>query len=298
MTFTIANWGCQQPSLNAGQETITPFGGSPTVENTCNVFTYSSPNDSVATITASNYFLSMWPDLNVNDIIWGNGTDAAFAVQVTASSSTSVTVASMGLTTSIGTANIVDNAVTYAKIQEASAGDVLLGNPTGSAANYEEVTLGNGLSFTGTTLQVNLGLARQASVAMTLAQWNAMYATPFQLLAAPGSGLMNIVDSLYINFVYGSAALVNAGGGAVGAQYGNTDHLGGTAASSTETVADFTGASANTMFRIGGGLSTGAVTSTAINTAIYISNSGSAAFSVGTGGSFEVIVNYRTVAAS
>jgi hypothetical protein len=295
MAFTIANWACVSSSLNQGQETITPFGGSPTVENAPNIFMYGSPNDTVATIEAANYFLPQYASLSVGDWIMGFGTDASFAVQITAVSSTSVTVESTGLTTNIGTANIQNNAVTYAKIQQTSAGDVLIGNPTGSAANVEEITLGNGLSFSGTTLQVNPGLARQASVALTLAQWNGMYATPVQLLAAPGAGLMNIVDSMYINFVYGSAALT--AGGAVGAQYGNTAHAGGVPASSTEAATDFTGASANTMFRIGGGLSTGAATASCINTAIYLSNA-TQAFATGTGGSFEVFVNYRTVSAS
>jgi uncharacterized protein DUF5907 len=295
MAFTLANWGCQQPSMNAGQETIIPYGGSSTVENTCNVFTYVSPNDVVATIIAANYFLTMWPDLSVNDIIWGSGTDASFAVQVTAVSSTSVTVASMGITTSIGTANIVNGAVTYAKIQNASAGDVLLGNPTGSAHAYEEVTLGNGLSFAGTTLQVNPSLASQAIVPMTLAQFLGMYATPFELLAAPGSGLMNVVDSVYINLVYGSAALAN--GGAVSVQYGNTDHAGGTLITNAEAAADYIAASANTMFKLSGTLGTGVATSAGINTAVYISNA-SGAFTAGTGDTFNVIVNYRTVAAT
>src|SRR5208337_4585388 len=40
----------------------------------------------------------------------------------------------------------------YAKMQNTSAGAVLLGNPTGSAAAPSEITLGAGLSFSGTTL--------------------------------------------------------------------------------------------------------------------------------------------------
>lgn len=295
MAFTLNNWSCVSTSLAQGQETITPFGGSPTVENSPNLFTYGSPNDTAAEVAASNYFLPQYASLCVGDLILGFGTDTSFALQVTAVSSTSVTVESMGLTTSIGTANIVNNAVTYAKLQEASVGDVLLANPTGSAANYEEVTLGNGLSFSGTTLQVNPALARQATVNLTLSQFLGMYATPVQLLAAPGAGLMNVVDSLYVNYVYGSAALAN--GGAVGAQYGNTDHAGGVPATATEAATDYTSASANTMFRIGGGLSTGAATASAINTAIYLSNA-TAPFITGTGGSFVVTVNYRTVAAS
>lgn len=293
MAFTIANWGCQQPSLNAGQETIVPFGGSSTVENTCNVFTYVSPNDAVATIVAANYFDSMAPNLSIGDIIWGSGTDASFAVQVTAVSP-HVTVASMGLTTSIGTANIVNNAVTYAKIQQASA-DTLIGNPTGGTANVEEITLGNGLEFSGTTLQVPLAQMCYATVNMTLAQFLAMYATPFQILAAPSNGLMHIVHSCAINLHYGSAALAN--GGAVGLQYGSTAHLAAPPASATEAATDFTSATASTMFRFAGGLSTGAVTSTAAATAVYISNA-TAPFITGTGGTFTVDVWYSTVAAS
>ncbi len=295
MAFTLANWSCVSASLAQGQETVNVYGVGNTVLNSPNLFTYGSPNDTVATIEAANYFLPQYASLDVGDLILGFGTDASFALQVTASSSTSVTVESMGLTTSIGTANLVNNAVTYAKIQQTSAGDVLIGNPTGSAANVEEITLGNGLSFSGTTLQINPGLASQVKVAMTLAQFNGMYAAPFLLLAAPGAGLMNLVDSVYINMTYGSAALT--AGGAVGAQYGNTVHGAGPAASSTEAATDFTSATANTMFRFGGGLSTGAVTSTAINTAIYLSNA-TQAFATGTGGSFQVYVNYRTVAAN
>jgi len=71
-----------------------------------------------------------------------------------------------------------------------------------------------------------------------------------------------------------------AAGGAVGLQYGNTDHLGGAPASATEAATDFTGAAASTLFRFGGGLSTGAAVSAAANTAVYISNA-TAAFTTG-----------------
>ena len=130
MAFTLANWSCVSASLAQGQETVNVYGVGNTVLNSPNLFTYGSPNDTVATIEAANYFLPQYASLDVGDLILGFGTDASFALQVTASSSTSVTVESMGLTTSIGTANIVNNAVTYAKIQQTSAGDVLIGNPT------------------------------------------------------------------------------------------------------------------------------------------------------------------------
>lgn len=294
MSFTIANWTCVSASLNQGQETITPSGGSATVENAPNIFMYGSPNDTAATIEASNYFLPQYASLCVGDWIMGFGTDTSFILQVTAVSSTSVTVETVGFSSSVGTANIINNAVTYAKFQQVAA-DSLVGNPTDSLANAEAITLGNGLGFTGTTLQLLPAYSQQATVNMTLAQWNAMYTTPYQLLAAPGAGLMNIVDNVYINYVYGSAALTS--GGAVSAQYGNTAHAGGVLITNAEAAADYTGATANTMFKLSGTLGTGVTTSAAINTAIYLSNA-TGAFATGTGGSFVLTVNYRTISAS
>lgn len=290
MTFTIANWGCQQPSMNAGQETITPFGGSPTVENTCNVFTYVSPNDTVATITGSNYFLPQYKSLSVGDIIWGSGTDASFAVQVTAVSSTSVTVASMGITTSIGTANIVNNAVTYAKFQQVAANS-LVGNPTGSLANAEGITLGNGLLFAGTSLELNPNLLNMVEVNLTAAQFNGMYATPVQLIPAPGANNVVIVDKVVLNMTFVSAQY--AAGGAVGLQYGNTAHLAGPAASATEAASDFTSAAASTLFQFGSGLSNGVAVASVANAAVYISNA-SGAFTTGDG-TFNVRVWYKII---
>src|SRR5579863_240874 len=199
MSFTINNWTCISSSLNQGQLTVVPFGGSSTVENAPNIFMYGSPNDTVATIIASNYFLSEYASLSVGDWILGFGTDASFSVQVTAVSSTSVTVASTGLTTSIGTANIVNNAVTYAKIQQASAGNVLLGNPTGSAANYSEVTLGNGLDFASTALELKPSYLNVVEVSLTASQFNGMYATPVQVIAAPGANKAIIVNHAVLN---------------------------------------------------------------------------------------------------
>lgn len=278
MAFTIANWGSTSTSLNAGQETITPFGGSPTVENTANVFTYLSPTDTVATIIAANYFLPQYASLSVGDIIWGSGTDASFAVQVTASSVTTVTVASMGLTSSIGTANIVNGAVTYAKIQNEAAVS-LLGNPTGAPASPSEVTLANGLGFSGTTLAIANTNLIYAKVAITAAQWNGMYAAPKLLIAAPGANQLIVVDKIDLVMTFVSAAY--AAGGVVGAQYDSTVHGAGAAASGTEAAADFF-AAASTTFHLGGGLSTGAPFTTSVNKGLYLSNL-TGAFTTGDG---------------
>ena len=56
------------------------------------------------------------------------------------------------LVTSTGVITVGAGKITYAKMQNTSAGSVLLGNPTGSAAAPSEITLGANLSFSGTTL--------------------------------------------------------------------------------------------------------------------------------------------------
>ena len=271
MAYTNSNWTCISASLNQGQLTVTPFGGSPTVENAPNIFMYGSPNDTVATISAANYFLAEYASLSVGDWIMGFGTDASFSLQVTAVSSTSVTVESTGLTTSIGTANIVNNAVTYAKIQQASA-YTLLGNPTSGTANVEEITLGNDLSFSGTTLQISPVLLNYAEVSMTAAQWNAMYATPFLLIAAPGANNLIVVDSMLLEMTFVSADY--ASGGVVAAQYDSTAHGDGVLATNSEAAADFF-AAASTSFRFAGtfGNTVGALPfSTTVNKGLYLSN--------------------------
>lgn len=290
MAFTIENWACVSSSLNQGQETVVPFDGSSTVLNAPNIFMYGSPNDTVATISAANYFLSEYASLSVGDWILGFGTDTSMALQVTAVSSTSVTTQSTGLTTSIGTADIVDHAVTYAKMQQAST-VTLLGNPTGGTANVSEITLGNLLDFASTSLEVSTQALNKVEVSLTAAQFNGMYATPVQVIAAPGANKAIVVDSVVLNMTYGAAQF--AAGGAVGLQYGNTAHLAGPAASATEAATDFTGASASTLFRIGGGLSTGAAVSSAANAAVYISNA-TAAFTTGDS-TFKVWVWYKII---
>lgn len=272
MSFTIANWGSTSTSLNAGQETIVPFGGSSTVENTCNVFTYISPTDAVATIIAANYFLPQYASISVGDIIWGSGTDASFAVQVTASTSTSVTVASMGLTTSIGTANIVDGAVTAAKLAS------------------DAVTTVKILNNNVTSAKLALNVLQYAAVAITAAEFNGMYAAPKLLVAAGGANTLIVLDKLDLLMTYGSAAF--AAGGVAAVQYDSTANGAGVIASTTLSAATFF-PTTSTGFMFNTGVVPQTFT-TCVNKGLYLSNI-TGAFTTGTGSSFVAHVWYKVV---
>jgi hypothetical protein len=60
-----------------------------------------------------------------------------------------------GPITTTGTVSVATNGITYALMQQANA-QTLLGNPTGSTANVQEITLGTGLSFSGSTITVTV----------------------------------------------------------------------------------------------------------------------------------------------
>ena len=114
MAFTLANWACTSESLNQGQEVITPFLGSSTLENAPNLFIYGSPTDTVAAIKADNYFLPQYASLCVGDWILGNGSDASFSVVVTSVSSTLVIVENTGTGSGLARLGVYSNTFTNA----------------------------------------------------------------------------------------------------------------------------------------------------------------------------------------
>lgn len=111
------------------------------------------------------------PDVDITGIVTGNtlvyntvtkkwtpssaGTGTVSSVGV---SSTDLSVSGSPVTTSgTITLNINNQAVTYAKIQNISATNRLLGRATAGAGVTEEITIGSGLTLTGTTLSVTAG---------------------------------------------------------------------------------------------------------------------------------------------
>lgn len=267
MAFTIANWTCVSASLNQGQETVVPYGGSSTVLNAQNSFNYGSPNDTVAQISASNYFLGQYASLTAGDWIFVNGTDGSTILVVSAVSSTSVTTASFAASGSVGTANIVNNAVTYAKFQQVAASS-LVGNATGGLANATGITLGNGLAFSGSALIVPVTNLNYVAVAVSASDFNGMYATPKQLVAAGGANTLLVLDKVDLLMTYNSAAY--AGGGVAAVQYDSTANGAGVIASTTLSAATFQPV-VSTGFVFNGGV-VPQTFSTCVNKGLYLSN--------------------------
>jgi hypothetical protein len=156
-------------------------------------------------------------------------------------------------------------------------------------SNTGVLTLGSNIvDYTNIALDV----AATATVALTAAQFNAMYATPVLLLAAPGSGKSILIDSMIFDIAFNSAAWAN--GGVVGAQYDNTDHLGGVVASGTVNASVFTSIATNLYVSCVG--STGLLNgdpATIANTAVYLSNA-TAPFITGNS-TMNVVIKYRVV---
>ena len=267
MAFTIANWTCVSSSLNQGQETVVPFGGSSTVLNAPNLYIYGSPTDALATIAAANYFLSKYAELKVGDVIIVNATDGSNLYIVATSSSTGVTVNSFTPSGSVATANIQNNAVTFAKMQEIAT-VTLLGNPTGGTTEVSEVTLGNGLQFSSTTLRVPLTNLVYATAAISAAEFNGMYAAPKLLVAAGGANTLLVLDKCELVMTYGAANY--AAGGVAAIQYDSTANGAGVIASTTLSAATFL-AAASTTFTFNGGVVPAPFTTT-VNKGFYLSN--------------------------
>lgn len=103
-----------------------------------------------------------------------------------------------------GAVSLNTNGVTYAYLQQVSAGARLLGNPTGSAANVSEISLGATLAFSGTALQTAAGTGDVTwsanSFATTLATVNASPGTYGSSTAIPtvtvnGKGLVTSITT-------------------------------------------------------------------------------------------------------
>ncbi len=254
----------------------------------------ASTADSLGTITGTGYLNDLSAKIKKNDVFYINYDDTSTFPLNTGEVSTlgefmvTYSAPNWGLTsvlTGIGQAaakNVTDNTKTYvASVDGAPAsytvGSILLAGDT------------NGSVGTDSGFNVN-NLVRYASVAVTAAEFNGMYAAPKLILAAAGANTMIVVDQMELVMTYVSANY--AAGGVVAAQYDNTVHGAGVLATNSEAAADFQ-AAASTVFKFNGSVVL-APFSTCANKGLYLSNA-TGAFTTGDS-PFVVKLHYRIIA--
>lgn len=109
---------------------------------------------------------------------------------------------------------------------------------------------------------------RMATVAITAAQFNGMYAAPKLLLAAQGANTLIVIHKVELLMTYVAAAY--AAGGVAAVQYDSTANGAGVIASTTLSAATFQ-AAASTGFVFNNGV-VPATFSTCVNKGLYLSN--------------------------
>lgn len=258
MAFSLQNWSRQTAADNAGQGSQ-GFGGPA-------IFTYRSGTDAVAVVAAANYFASQVYELAVKDIIFIRGSDAfaAYEVATLDRAAGTITLASIGLTNAIGTANIIDGSITTAKLANGAV----------------------------TSLKLDDTLINVVRVRMTDADVQGMYAAPHELVPAPGVATQKVlIHRIAAHENY--AGVVFANGGAIGIQYDATVHGAGTQACQTLAAATFIAFVADTNFAFTP-VDTTLPDATTLNKSVCISND-TAAFTGGTGTVIDLDVYYSIV---
>lgn len=131
--------------------TAQTFPTSGILAGTTDTQTFTNKSIDASEINTGTFAAAQMLPLPNAQIYVGNGSTQPSPVtpggDVTMSSAGAFTIGPNAVTTS----KLNNTAVTYAKLQNASASTVLC-NPTGTAASPQECTLGTGLSFSGSTL--------------------------------------------------------------------------------------------------------------------------------------------------
>jgi hypothetical protein len=282
MAFTLYNWSEVSVSLNQGLVSAalsTPSSNTTLLQGSMNLFSYFSL-DAVATINAVDYFLPIVGDLKLWDVIMVTGSDASEFIQVSAitqpdDNGNGATVTTQSFTTigSVGTANLVNLAVTTAKIDNLA------------------VTNGKIAAAAVTSDKLDEGLVRHVQVDVSLADFIGSYAASELLIAAPGAGKKIILHRATLAINYGGTVL--AGGGASHIQYASTANGAGTKATGTIAAATLIAATADTTFGYTP-VDTTLVDSATLNEGLYFAMA-TADFTGGTSSTYKFDLWYSVV---
>lgn len=133
-----------------------------------------------------------------------------------------------------------------------------------------------------------------ARTVLTSAQVKALRATPATLVAAPGAGKINIVDSVFFYLTYGSNVFTESSDNLV-VEYGDS---GVDITGAIETTGSWLVASANAFgAAVPAAILTGAAATAGVNETIQLTNTGDGeiAGNAGNDNTVTVVVNYHTI---
>lgn len=206
------------------------------------------------------------------------------------------TVSASGYFGSASTPNVSGDIVT---------GDIVVVNSTSDATvvwytltnsnSYGSLPYGGTITSTAFSNSSSSGVSNFASGNLTLGDTTSLFSVGKQLVAAPGAGLVHLIDKFELNAIFGSAAYT--AGGVISVQYGSTINAGGTTATSSTIAASvLTSLAANTLVGLTGLLAATA-SSSMINKPLYLVNA-TADFATGTGCSATWKLWYRTISAA
>lgn len=261
--------------------------------NNPQIWAYSSLAETLSTIQASNYFLPLYGVFPIasNEYLYVTGSDGTTMIRFNTVNSTTVTTAAI----STVAAGSIDNAdidaaaaIDFSKLAALTSGNILVGNGSNVAAS---VTPSGAITMTNAgVVSLATTYLTYATVAISAAQFNGAYASPFTLVAAPGANKLLVLERAELVMTYNSAAF--ASGGTVAIQYDVTANGAGVAASTTlaNTVFQATASAAFPM----NGATTATPFTTCVNKALCLSNI-TGAFTTGNS-TFVAHLWYRTIA--
>jgi hypothetical protein len=174
-----------------------------------------------------------------------------------------------GISNTLLSGDIIVGNVSNVATAVAMSGDATISNTgvltIGSSAITTSKINNNAVTFA----KLATSVLQSATVTLTAAQIQALYDTPVLLVAAQGAGTMVVIDSINWDITFVSAQYT--AGGAIQAQYGNTVHGAGPAASGSIAAATLNAVAASTELSQGGTALVVAKTA-ASNVAVYLSN--------------------------
>ncbi len=219
--------------------------------------------------------------LTSGNILVGSAGNVATSVTMsgdaTIIASGALTIANLAITNAKVSASA---AIDFSKLATLTSGNILVGSAgnvaTSVAMSGDATIIASGaLTIANnavTSAKVSPLLVKYATVAVSAAEFKAIYDTPKQIIAAQGANTLIVVHRAALVMTFVSAAY--ATGGVVGFQYDATAHGAGVAASNTEAAADFFAAASTSFQFIGVSGNTVAIApfTTSVNKGVYLSN--------------------------